>query len=638
MKKSLLILVYCLLILNVLVAQNLVRIDSLTIELNKANTDTLKANFLNEIAWEYKDMDPQKSIELSQQALLLSAKNQFIKGEAIAYNNIGNSYNNLGKYNEAILLFDSALTAWNKTPNFPTSLFHKQALGNLYNNKGIVHRNLGNYQEALSFYLKSLEIDKELNNQSSEASSYNNIGIIYYYMNDLDNTILYFEKALELKKALKNYESIPVSVNNIAAIYLAKGEVEKSIQTYEEAIKLYEKLGNKKQILITLGNIGAAYIQVKNYTKAKIHLNKSLAYATEINDQVGEIENLINIAFLYSELKELNKAVSFLDSAKNIAGGINSKQYLKDVYSGYVFVYKSVNNFEEAYNSQLIYENYKDSLLNENKIEAIAELETKFETNQKEKELAIAALEKKKQNAIIWAISIGLLLIIVFTLIIVNRLRVTKKQKILIEQKNKENELLLGEIHHRVKNNLQVISSLLSLQERSTDDEATKSAIAEGKERVKSMGLIHKMLYQNDNYSGVEMDNYGQELIKGLMDSFGLKEADIDVNLNFSHLKLDVDTAIPIGLIINELVINSLKYAYKKTSAPSLKISLTKQTENLILEVTDNGNGKLDDLENSKSFGMKLIKSLSRQIGGTVSIENNAGISVRINISDYKLI
>lgn len=231
-----------------------------------------------------------------------------------------------------------------------------------------------------------------------------------------------------------------------------------------------------------------------------------------------------------------------------------------------------------------------------------------------------------------------LILIIGFSAFIANRLKLSNKQKIIIEQKNKENELLLGEIHHRVKNNLQVISSLLSLQERSIDDVATKSAIAEGKERVKSMGLIHKMLYQNDNYSGVEMDNYGRELIKGLIDSFGIKATDIDVNLNFSRLKLDVDTAIPVGLIINELVINTLKYAFEKTNSPTINVSLIKQAENLILEVSDNGTGKVSDLENSKSFGMKLINSLAKQLGGKLVISDESGLHFKISISHYKLV
>ena len=198
--------------------------------------------------------------------------------------------------------------------------------------------------------------------------------------------------------------------------------------------------------------------------------------------------------------------------------------------------------------------------------------------------------------------------------------------------------MLLGEIHHRVKNNLQVISSLLSLQERSIDDVSAKAAILEGKERVKSMGLIHKMLYQNDNYAGVEMDDYAQQLISSLLDSFGMNGSKIKLDINFSKLKLDVDTAIPVGLIINELVINSLKYAYDKTASPQLKVNLTETSAELLLEVADNGSGSANALINSKSFGMKLIKSLSRQLGGSLSITENEGISIKINITDYKLV
>jgi len=158
-----------------------------------------------------------------------------------------------------------------------------------------------------------------------------------------------------------------------------------------------------------------------------------------------------------------------------------------------------------------------------------------------------------------------LILIVAFSAIIAFRLRVSNAQKQIIQNKNKENELLLGEIHHRVKNNLQVISSLLSLQERNITDETAKAAIMDGKERVQSMGLIHKMLYQQNNFSEINMSEYIEKLISGLLESFGKRSEDFELNYDIKDVNLDVDTAIPLGLIINELVVNALKHAYTVT-------------------------------------------------------------------------
>ena len=117
-----------------------------------------------------------------------------------------------------------------------------------------------------------------------------------------------------------------------------------------------------------------------------------------------------------------------------------------------------------------------------------------------------------------------------------------------------------------------------------------------------------------------------------------MDEANFKLDIDFSNFKLDVDTAIPMGLIINELVINALKYAYINTAEPALQLRLKKKEEELILEIADNGNGKINDLEAANSFGMKLVKSLSRQLGGKLVINDDAGLNIQISIADFKLV
>lgn len=211
-------------------------------------------------------------------------------------------------------------------------------------------------------------------------------------------------------------------------------------------------------------------------------------------------------------------------------------------------------------------------------------------------------------------------------------------EKRAVEQKNEENELLLGEIHHRVKNNLQVISSMLSLQERNIKDPIAKAALSEGKERIKSMALIHKMLYQGDSFLGVDMEDFARKLATGLLSTFGMCEETVKIEIDFPNLKLDIDTAIPLGLILDELIINALKYACTENDAPIFKISLAEKNQHLLLVFWDNGKGKKEMLENSKSFGMKLVKSLARQIGGAISFDDTDGLKISIAIKEYKIV
>jgi two-component sensor histidine kinase/predicted negative regulator of RcsB-dependent stress response len=577
-------------------------------------------------------------------------KKSFLLTLAASLNNIGYVYKQKNN-------FSKALEFYNKSLQTREAIGDKTGIANSLNNIGAIYDDLGKIEKALENYDKSLQIQEEIGDKKNAAISLINIGSLYYYQGDTVKSLDFIYKAIDILEKLDNRYFLSVCQNNIGNILNNQNKPQEALSILTKSLNIRKDIGDKQGIATCLNNIAISYsilAKQTNNTSSKdslIHValsfyHKSLKILEEIGDKKNIASSLVNIGEKelnfgnvaqakkyalrsFSISKELGQPVSIRESAK-LLSLVYEKQgegmQALEMHKLYITMRDSVNNIETQKAT------IKQSMQYDfDKKEALASVEH-------EKKLAIKEAEKQQQTIIIWAGAIVLILIIGVSAFIANRLKLSNKQKLLIEQKNKENELLLGEIHHRVKNNLQIISSLLSLQERSIDDVATKSAIAEGKERVKSMGLIHKMLYQNDNYSGVEMDNYGKELIGGLIDSFGMKESDIDVNLNFSHLKLDIDTAIPIGLIINELVINTLKYAYKETSSPSLKVSLIKQSEHLTLEVKDNGSGKVDNLENSKSFGMKLIKSLSRQIGGTVSIQSNAGICVSINIANYKLI
>ena len=209
-----------------------------------------------------------------------------------------------------------------------------------------------------------------------------------------------------------------------------------------------------------------------------------------------------------------------------------------------------------------------------------------------------------------------------------------------LEHRNKENELLLGEIHHRVKNNLQVISSLLKLQSRQLEEGKAKSAVLEGRDRVKSMALIHQRLYQQDKFSSIEMHDYIQKLVDGLAESYGYHETDYQLRMDVPLLHLDVDTAIPLGLIINELVSNVFKHAFKKSTPNLLSLSLSEHSDMLKLSIEDNGDGISGELEAIKanSFGLQLLEALANELDGTVDYKNGKGSRVDVSIKYYKAV
>ncbi|MCB0602478.1 MAG: sensor histidine kinase, partial [Saprospiraceae bacterium] len=189
----------------------------------------------------------------------------------------------------------------------------------------------------------------------------------------------------------------------------------------------------------------------------------------------------------------------------------------------------------------------------------------------------------------------------------------------------------------RVKNNLQVISSLLALQSEHVDDNIALSALREGQDRVQSMALIHQNLYQDHNLTGVSVRDYFIKLIRNLFDSYNIHKDQVKLELNIDPLNLDVDTVVPIGLIVNELVSNSLKYAFPDHRKGTIRVDLTEADNALLLIIKDDGVGMPAGSEENlgQSFGYRLVKIFTRQLKGKMSISGNQGTQVTIDIRKY---
>ncbi|UKN00650.1 hypothetical protein K6119_13015 [Paracrocinitomix mangrovi] len=461
------------------------------------------------------------------------------------------------------------------------------------------------YDRAKSELKKAESIFKNAGNDSFLAAVYVNIGGLFKESGNLDSSYYYYKKSEELSKKTENWNFLGVSYQNLAVIEEEKGNYAASAELLEKSLLLYQQINDKRLIGEGQVALANAYIQLGDFTKAKNHINEGVKFAEEVGSMKLQMK----------------------------------------AYNNYIQTFSTLNGTPEVFDYHEKYIELLDSLKSEKNSTAAEGLSIRYELKEKEDSIKIQTLEIKNQQVENENISLvneqrGRLLLIaligaIVLLSLLSLLYINRKK---LKEKNKENELLLGEIHHRVKNNLQVISSILSLHEKSLSDEAAKKAMLEGKERVKSMGLIHKLLYQNENYSGIEMKQYIPTLVEGLLESFGYSKDEFEFKSDLDQIKLDVDSAIPIGLIINELVINALKYAYNKSNKGQLEISLKEKEDELLLMVKDNGSGKVNEVQNSDSFGFKLVNSLIRQINGVTELSDQGGLKYTIHIKDFKLI
>jgi two-component sensor histidine kinase len=197
-----------------------------------------------------------------------------------------------------------------------------------------------------------------------------------------------------------------------------------------------------------------------------------------------------------------------------------------------------------------------------------------------------------------------------------------------------EKEVLLREIHHRVKNNLQIIVSLLYLQANKTDDPGFSEALMESQTRVRSMALIHEKLYQSDNLSSIDFEGYLKNLVANLMVSYGVDRSRVKVTIAVDSLPMTINTAIPLGLIMNELVSNTLKYAFPQGNSGEVSIRGSMEGDTIHICVRDNGRGIPEsfDWKHADSLGLSLVQMLIRQLKGTIELSRNAGTEFTISV------
>ena len=408
--------------------------------------------------------------------------------------------------------------------------------------------------------------------------------------------------------------------HSLAKIYLQIGVLKLKYEQYDSAIAIFKI--SSAYYLLKKDNTGAAnamakvgnalevqdrdleaykyYLQFYNETK------KSPESASFMNANIYLTANCLNLgktdeAFEHNQIvkklaKKFNANYEYAQSLRYNAQIYNQRKEYKDAY---IALYQFV-------------EYYQDTLMGKMQLEEAEALKAQYEDEKKEAQIALKDAQLSRERFKVWAV-LGILLIALVAGLFLFQL--TRK----LRKRNEEKEFLIKEIHHRVKNNLQILSSLLHLQSRQITDDTALSAVREGQNRVDAMGLIHQKLYMGDNVAKVEMKDYLEQFGQNMLDSFGIEDERVSIEYEVDPLYLDVDTAIPLGLIINELVTNSLKYAFPKENTGSINIALWKNEQNhLCLKVSDNGVGQANAQRDDKStsFGTNLVQMLSKKLKG----------------------
>ncbi|MBL4593508.1 MAG: sensor histidine kinase [Flavobacteriales bacterium] len=359
--------------------------------------------------------------------------------------------------------------------------------------------------------------------------------------------------------------------------------------------------------------------------------------------------SLINLATIYRENGDFNKCYKTLLESEKIAKKIGATTQLRDCYQRLYESYEMENNTKQAYKYYKLYIAAKDSMMSDESLKNIERLQAQYENEAKQltiqnltkkEELNKVQLERNKaelRSKNITNISLigGLVLSIILVLFFSYSVKQRTKNNLVLKKSLDEKEVLFKEVHHRVKNNFQVISSLLNLHANNTDNEAVQKALGEAKDRVGSMALVHEKLYQSKDLTQIKMDEYISQLIEHLIASFD-SQIDFESIIKIDNVYMDIETAVPLGLIFNELITNSIKYAFKQKANNAIEIEIKKVGDKIQVKYKDNGIGlpKDFDLDNLESLGLNLVQILVLQIHGelVVKIDNGTCFSFEFNL------
>jgi two-component sensor histidine kinase len=343
---------------------------------------------------------------------------------------------------------------------------------------------------------------------------------------------------------------------------------------------------------------------------------------------------------VYFQKKNYQKAVEYTEKGLSFSNQIGELESIKFGYENLAKIYSQSGNYKKAFESESLYKKYSDSMFNSEINNKMNQLQMNFEFERKQEILQLEQKQKdekqfneaKKQKILFSIIALSLFFVSILAAGIYVNLKQHQKQKKIVEKQKEviqnsltEKETLLREIHHRVKNNLQIISSLLNMQSNDIEDEKILATIQEGQSRVQAMSLIHQNLYQSEHVNRVDVENYLRELVAYLSKMYRGDSDGIQVDIETKGIQFDFDTAIPLGLIVNELVSNAYKHAFKDNLNGNVWIKIRALNDvDYELKVSNNGNKlPLDfDITKSKSLGLKLVAILSKQLRGSFKNES----------------
>ena len=527
---------------------------------------------------------------------------------------------------------------------------HYKKLQGAYNVCAGIYYDLSDYRNALAYELKALKISEELNDTGMIGVIYNLLGEISDSILERENAKKYYKLALENARQRHDMSAIAIVLLNIIIDYDFLNQDKEGLN-YINSLPERDSLSKVNSFAVPYAFL-LIYSGLNQNSKTEFYIMELQKYI-EMNRPSNRRLSRIYARFsrYYTERHQFSKAKFYLKKVDSLDKVIGDRFAITWDYVLKSRLDSAQGNYRAALYNLSRFNVSHDSLLNETKTRQLKQIQIIYETEKKENEIKlkdkdIRLLNQKSEIQLVklqhaqttrnWIIA-GSCMVLIIAGLLYRQNEIRKKNNLVVTHKNEllqrlltEKEWLLKEVHHRVKNNLHTVICLLESQAAYLENDALK-AIENSQHRIYAMSLIHQKLYQSDDIKTINMAEYIPELVRSLEDGFDT-ENQIEFKLKIDPINLTISHAIPLGLIINEAVTNSIKYAFPNNRKGEISISMISYNQKIKLELNDNGIGmpEIDHEAEPESLGLRLMKGLSEDIDADITFEINNGIRIII--------
>jgi len=585
-------------------------IDNLKIKLKTVSVKE-RVDILNQLSKMYYTISPEKVIKYGRQALELSQKLDYDKGRAHALKNIG--------------------------------------VGNYY---------LSNYDKSLEYYLSSLKVMEKIGDKEGVSSTLNNIGVVYWKLNNYDKALEIYTESLKMMKELKNREGISRSLNNIGLIYMTLKNYDKALEFFLETLKITKEIGIKNNIAYCLNNIGSIYWYLENYDRSLEYYLESLKINKEINNKYGIAGSTKNVGGVYLKLKNYDKSLVYLKKGLKLAKEIKAKDLLQSVYGSFYKLYYGKANYKKSLEYYMLYSEVKDRIFTEESSKKTAEMQTKYETEKKEKENEVLRknneiqnLEIIRQTSIRNSFIVISLLILILVFVVYQRYRGKKRANKMLSNKNqqinnqknqlsrtlielRETQKTLVEVAHRagmaeiatgvlhnvgnVLNSVKVSSQFLKERVENSKVKGLEKAVNLFKEHKHDLGS-----YITSDKRGKMLPEFLIKLVEALKEEQDIySEELINLNTGISH--------------VEEII--AVQQDYAGVSGITEMILLTKMMDDVVKMYHDSFSVHKIKVHKNYSKVAPILIEKGKLMQVFVNILKNAEESLIIKSKEYKVI